>query len=66
MKIPTSFLFLLFNLFLDVEGQKASAKAHEVVDHLASVLSSREEISQSEIEPPTSTLRFGYLSNIIQ
>jgi hypothetical protein len=43
-----------------------NAKAYEAVDHLTSVLSSREEISQLGIEPPTSSLRFEYLSTIIQ
>ena len=45
------------SLFLfETEGRHANAK----------FLSSREEISQSGIEPPTSPLRFGYLSIIIQ
>ena len=48
-----------------MEGWHASAKAQEVVDHLASFPSSREEISQPGIELPTSSLRFGYFSTII-
>jgi hypothetical protein len=51
---------------LEIEDQQASAKAQEAFDHLASILSSREEISQQGIEPPTSFLRFGYLSTIIE
>ena len=33
---------------------------------MASFMSCREEISQPEIEPPTSSLRFTYLSTIVQ
>jgi hypothetical protein len=58
-----AFFFFLF--FFETEGRQASAKAHEVIDHLASFLSGREEISQPGIELPTSSLRFGYLSTII-
>ena len=47
------FLFFPFFFFVEffhrVEGRQASAKAHEAVDHLVSILSSREEISQSGI-----------------
>ena len=39
----------LLLLFLEIGGRHASAKAHEAVDHLASYLSSKEEISQSGI-----------------
>ena len=42
------------------------AKAREAVDHLESVVSSREEDSQPRIKSPTSSLRSGYLSTIIQ
>jgi hypothetical protein len=51
--------------FGDRRSRHANAKAQEVVDHLASFLSSREEISQPGIEPLISSLRFGYLSTII-
>ena len=37
-----------------------------VQDAIVKFMSSREEISQSGIEPPTSSSRFGYLSTIIQ
>ena len=47
-----------FFFFFEIEGWEANAKAHEVVDHMASFLSSREEISQPRIKPPTSSLRF--------
>ena len=56
------FLFLLF----ETESRHVNARAREAVNHLASVMWSREEISQSGIEPPTSSLRFGYLPTIIQ
>ena len=39
-----------------IEGRHANAKAHEVVHHLTSSPSSRVEISQPGIEPPTSPL----------
>jgi hypothetical protein len=52
---------LFFNLFILTKGRQASTKAQEVVDHLARCPSSREEISQPGIEPPTSSLRLGYL-----
>ena len=48
------------------KGQQAITKAQEVVDLLGSLLSSREMTSQLGIEPPTSSLRFGYLSIIIE
>jgi hypothetical protein len=51
---------LLF--FFETEARQNRAKAHEAVDHLASFLSSRKDISHAEIEPPTSSLTFGYLS----
>ena len=53
-------------LFFKIEGRQASAKAQGAVDHVASFPSSREEISQPGFEPPTSFLRFGYLSIIIR
>ena len=56
----------MIGFFLEPEGRQASAKAHEADDHMASFPSSREEILQPGIEPPTSSLRFGYLSTIIQ
>jgi hypothetical protein len=59
-------LDFLFSLFLERERQQADAKAQEAVTHLASVSSGREEISQPGIERPTSFLRFGYLSTLIQ
>ena len=43
------FFSFLWNSFIEMEGRQASAKAHEAVDHLVSILSSREEISQSGI-----------------
>ena len=56
-------LVLFFSF--EIEGRQANVKAQEAVDHLAGFLLSIEEISQSGIEPATSSLRFGYLSNII-
>ena len=57
-------IYCLLLIYYETEGQHA--KAHEAVDHMTSILSSREEISQSGIETPTSYLRFGYLSTIVQ
>jgi hypothetical protein len=59
--------FFCFVLFCFLR-HKDNATTHEaIVDHLTRFyLSSREEISQSGIEPPTSSLSFGYLSTIIQ
>ena len=54
-----------FSFFGETKGRHASAKAQEALDHLASILSSREEISKPEIEPATSSLRFRHLSTII-
>ena len=54
---PNGRFDLLFFYFFETEGQHANAKAHEAVDHLASFLSSSEEISQPGFEPPTSSLR---------
>ena len=51
---------------METEGREASVKPQEAIDHLASSMSSREEISPLEIEPPTSSLTFAYLSTIIQ
>jgi hypothetical protein len=45
--------------FFEIEGRQ------KAVDHLASFPSDRKEISQPGIEPPTSSLRFKYLSTII-
>jgi hypothetical protein len=55
----------LFSFFLERESRQAKAKAQEAIDHVASISSSREEISQPGFKPPTSSLRFGYLSTII-
>ena len=52
------------SFFFETKGRQASAKAQEVVHHLASFPSSREEISQLGFKPPTSFLRFGYPSTI--
>ena len=42
----TYVLFVFFNINLhEIEGRHANAKAHDAIDHLASILSSREEIS---------------------
>ena len=57
-------IFFLFS-FLETEGRQAIAKAQEAVDHLVSFYQV-EEISQWGIEPPTFSLRFGYLSTIIK
>ena len=62
----TSCLIMFSFLFVEIEGRHANAKAQETVDHLASFMSSREEVSQLGIKPPTSSLRFEYLSTIIQ
>jgi hypothetical protein len=53
-------------VFFETEGRQASGKVQEVVDHLAGSLSRRKEMSQSVIKPPISSLRYGYLSTIIQ
>ena len=58
--------WLVFCYFiLKIEGCHASANAHELVDNLASFPLDRERISQPGFEPPTSSLRFGYMSTII-
>jgi hypothetical protein len=54
------YLFIYFR-----EGRHANVKTQEAINHVASFLSSREEFFQLGIEPPTSALRFGYLSTII-
>ena len=41
--------------FFETKGRHANAKAQEAIDHLASFLSSREEISQPWLEPPSSS-----------
>jgi hypothetical protein len=43
-------------IYFETQGRHASAKAHEIVDQMTSNPSSREEISQPEIEPPTSSM----------
>ena len=58
--------FNLIYFIFEREGRQANPKAHEAVDHRASFPSGREKISQLEIKPPTSSLRFGYLSTIIR
>jgi hypothetical protein len=60
------FVFFFVFFVFETKGQQANAKAQEVVDHLASFMSCREEISQPGFEPPTSSLRFGYPSTIIR
>ena len=40
----------MYFCFLETEGRHAMAKAEEAVDHLASFMSSREEISRPGIE----------------
>ena len=57
--------YFIFIFIFETECQHANAKAHEAVHRLASFLSSREEMSQPGVEPPTTSLRFGYLSSII-
>jgi hypothetical protein len=68
--IVTKYIICFYNcnssIFLETKGRHANAKAQEAVDHLASFSSSREEISQPGVEPPTSCLGFWYLSTIIQ
>ena len=59
-------IYIYTFFFLATEGRHANAKAQEAINHLASFLPSREEISRPGIELPTSSLRFGYLSTIIQ
>ena len=51
-------------LCFETEGQHASARAQETVDHLASFMPSRETILRAGIKSPTSSLRLGYLSII--
>ena len=43
--IGWDFLPPIFYFYFDTEGRQASAKAHEAVDHQASMLSCREDIS---------------------
>lgn len=54
------FIYLLYLFF------KRRPIGQEVVDHIGSILSSREGISQPGTELPTSSIRFSYLSIIIQ
>ena len=51
----TTWPFVFFNFFFEIEGQHANVKAHEAVDHLVSFMSSREEISQLGFKLPTSS-----------
>ena len=53
------FIFIFIWFFFETKGRQDNTKAQEAVDHLTSFLLSREEISQSGIEPPTSSFRFG-------
>ena len=59
-----SFLFLFY--FFETQGQHANARLQEAVDHLTSIMSSGEEISQPAIEANSSSLIFEYPSTIIQ
>jgi hypothetical protein len=59
-------LFIIYYFLMRQKGRHANTKAHEAIDHLASFLFSKEEISHPGIEPPTFSLRFGYLSTVIQ
>lgn len=64
LQMNRSRFFFVFFCFL---RHKDIAATQEAIDHLTRFfLSSREKISQPGIEPPTSSLRFGYLSTIIQ
>ena len=56
----------LFIFIFETECRQSNVEGREVVEHTATFMSSKEEISQPGIEPPTSSLRFGYLSTIIQ
>ena len=64
--VVLSTLSFLFFLICEIEGRHANAKEEEADNHMPRFLSSREEISQRGIEPPTSSLRFGYLSTVVQ
>ena len=44
------FIIIIIILYLETEGRHANAKAQEAVDHLASIISSTKEISQSRIK----------------
>ena len=57
---PVGF-FIFFFFFFEIEGRHAGTKAQDAVAHMASFVSSREEISQSEIEPPTSSLTTSWI-----
>ena len=60
---PKSSYVICIVFYLERQNaDKANPKAQEAVDHLTSLSSGREEISQPGIEPPTSSLGFGYLS----
>ena len=50
------FYFIFLKFFFETEGRHASTKTQEAVDHLASFLSSREEISQPGIKKKIFTL----------
>jgi hypothetical protein len=56
-----TFSILILVYFFKTEGQHANTKAQEAIDHLTSLMSSRDEISQLGIDMPTFSLRFGYL-----
>ena len=62
-RITNHFLFLFL---FETEDRQGNAKAHDTVDHLTNFLPSKHENSQLGIEPPTSSLRSGFLSTIIQ
>jgi hypothetical protein len=52
-------IFLIFNL-------KKKFRTQETLDHLTSLLSSREMIPQPGIEPPTTPFGLEYISTIIR
>ena len=57
--------FYFISIF-ETKGRQANARAQDAIDHLTSFMSSREETSLLGVEPPTSSLRLGFLSTIIQ
>ena len=63
-QVPTGYFSLSF--FLRQKADMPTPKAQEAMYHLPGFMSSRKEISQLGIEEPTCSLRFGYLSTIIQ
>ena len=64
-EFPFNFKIPHLFIYFEIEGRQTNAvtnaKAQGAIHHLASFPSSREEISQLGIKPPTSSLRFGYL-----